>query len=57
MSKKFNIAVDAMGGDNAPEKVLAGVDLFFKVNKKHDVNFFQNFDTLSVVDRVSPHPE
>jgi fatty acid/phospholipid biosynthesis enzyme len=30
MSKKFNIAVDAMGGDNAPEKVLAGVDLFFK---------------------------
>ena len=39
MSKKFNIAVDAMGGDNAPEKVLAGVDLFFKKNKKYDVNF------------------
>ena len=39
MSKKFNIAVDAMGGDNAPEKVLAGVNLFFKENKKHDVNF------------------
>tara|TARA_A100001015_G_scaffold15679_1_gene18318 strand:+ start:1393 stop:2424 length:1032 start_codon:yes stop_codon:yes gene_type:complete len=39
MSKKFNIAVDAMGGDNAPEKVLAGINLFFKENKKHDVNF------------------
>ena len=39
MSKKFNIAVDAMGGDNAPDKVLAGVDLFIKENKKHDVNF------------------
>ena len=39
MSKKFNIAVDAMGGDNAPEKVLAGIDLFFKKNKKHDFNF------------------
>ena len=33
MSKKFNIAVDAMGGDNAPEKVLAGVDLFLKKTK------------------------
>ena len=39
MSKKFNIAVDAMGGDNAPEKVLAGVNLFFKENKKHNINF------------------
>ena len=39
MSKKFNIAVDAMGGDHAPEKVLAGVDLFLKKNKKHNVNF------------------
>ena len=28
-----------MGGDNAPEIVLAGVDLFFKENQKHDVNF------------------
>ena len=30
MSKKFSIAVDAMGGDNAPEKVLEGINLLFK---------------------------
>ena len=36
MSKKFSIAVDAMGGDNAPEKVLEGINLLFK--KKVDVH-------------------
>ena len=29
MTKKFSIAVDAMGGDNAPDKVLGGIDLLF----------------------------
>ena len=36
MTKKFSIAVDAMGGDNAPEKVLEGINLLFK--NKVDVN-------------------
>ncbi len=36
MSKKFSIAVDAMGGDNAPEKVLEGINLLFE--KKIDVH-------------------
>ena len=36
MNKKFSIAVDAMGGDNAPEKVLEGINLLFK--NKVDVN-------------------
>ena len=30
MTKKFSIAVDAMGGDNAPEKVLEGINLLFE---------------------------
>ena len=30
MTKKFSIAVDAMGGDNAPEKVLEGINLLFQ---------------------------
>jgi len=34
MSKQFNIAVDAMGGDNAPEKVIAGVIFFLSITKK-----------------------
>ena len=36
MTKKLSIAVDAMGGDNAPEKVLEGVNLLFK--NKNDVH-------------------
>ena len=36
MTKKISIAVDAMGGDNAPEKVLEGINLLFK--KKVDVH-------------------
>ena len=36
MTKKFSIAVDAMGGDNAPDKVLGGIDLLFE--KKLDVH-------------------
>ena len=36
MTKKFSIAVDAMGGDNAPEKVLEGINLLFE--SKIDVN-------------------
>ena len=30
MTKQFSIAVDAMGGDNAPEKVLEGINLLFE---------------------------
>ena len=36
MTKKLSIAVDAMGGDNAPEKVLGGINLLFE--SKIDVN-------------------
>jgi len=42
MSKKFSIAVDAMGGDNAPVKVLEGLDLFLKQNKNVNINLYGN---------------
>ena len=32
MSKKITIAIDAMGGDNSPEKTINGVGLFIKKN-------------------------
>ena len=38
MSFKFNIALDAMGGENAPFKVVEGLSLFLKDNKS-DVSF------------------
>ena len=33
MSKKISIAIDAMGGDNAPDKTLKGIKLFLDKNK------------------------
>ena len=28
MAKKFTVAVDAMGGDNSPEKIIKGISLY-----------------------------
>ena len=36
MSKKISIAIDAMGGDNAPNKTVEGVYFFLKNNKDKD---------------------
>ena len=30
MTKKITIAIDAMGGDNSPDKTIEGVNLFLK---------------------------
>ena len=30
MSKKITIAIDAMGGENSPEKTIKGVGIFLK---------------------------
>ena len=40
MTKKFSIAVDAMGGDNAPEKVLEGINLLFESNINVHVDIY-----------------
>ena len=33
MKKKITIAVDAMGGDNAPDKIIDGIELHNKNSK------------------------
>ena len=33
MSKMITIAVDAMGGDNAPQKIIDGIELHQKKSK------------------------
>ena len=38
MSKKISIAIDAMGGDNSPDKTIEGVKLF--INKHKSQNDF-----------------
>ena len=30
MSKKISIAIDAMGGENSPDKIIEGIELFLK---------------------------
>ena len=36
MSKKISIAIDAMGGDNSPEKTIAGIKIFLDKYKTKD---------------------
>ena len=39
MEKKITIAIDAMGGENAPKKNIEGLNIFLKKNKfKNDFN-------------------
>ena len=50
MSKKISIAIDAMGGDNAPEKTLKGVKLFLEknsLNKDFILNIFGREQKIS----------
>ncbi len=43
MDKKICIAIDAMGGENAPNKNIEGVSLFCKKNGKRNDYFFNIF--------------
>ena len=36
MNDPIIIAIDAMGGENAPKKNIEGLDLFIKTNKSND---------------------
>tara|TARA_A100001015_G_C14899967_1_gene676026 strand:+ start:1 stop:1041 length:1041 start_codon:yes stop_codon:yes gene_type:complete len=50
MSKKISIAIDAMGGDNSPDKTIEGVKLFLDKNKLNNdfiLNIFGKKDELS----------
>ena len=49
MNKKINIAVDAMGGDNSPKKVIDGIYHHFSNNKN---SFYQIFGDK---DKILPH--
>ena len=37
---KVTIAIDAMGGENSPFKVLKGAEIFLKNNNNSKINFF-----------------
>ena len=49
MSKKISIAIDAMGGDNSPDKTIKGIKIFLDKNKdKKDfvLNIFGHKDII-----------
>ena len=46
MSKKITIAIDAMGGDNSPDKTVEGVSIFLKKNNLND-DFYINLYVYS----------
>ena len=47
MSDLINIAIDAMGGDNAPKKIIDGIILNHKFNKKNFFKIFGNENEIS----------
>ena len=51
MQKKITIAVDAMGGDNAPKKVIDGISLYFEKNKQI---FFKIFGNSEIIKPLLP---
>ena len=45
MTKKISIAIDAMGGDNSPNKTIEGIKLF--LNKNRHFGFISNSHLLA----------
>jgi glycerol-3-phosphate acyltransferase PlsX len=49
MSNKIIIAIDAMGGENAPYKNIEGISLFLKKNNKINDIFFNIFGNEDLI--------
>jgi len=49
MNNKIIIAIDAMGGENAPFKNISGVSLFLKKNKKKNDVFFNLYGNEDLI--------
>ena len=49
MNNKIFIAIDAMGGENAPAKNIEGISIFLKRNKEKKDFFFNIYGDLSQI--------
>ncbi len=47
--RQFTIAIDAMGGENSPLKVLKGTEIFINNNEETDIKLFGNKDEISSI--------
>ena len=55
MNKKITIAIDAMGGDNSPDKTIHGLSLFLKECKSDDVFFNLFGDESKIIDKIKKY--
>ncbi len=55
MDKKICIAIDAMGGENSPNKNIEGIKFFYNKNKDRDDFFFNIFGDESKVAPLLKH--
>ena len=51
MDARIKISIDLMGGENSPEKILEGINLFIKRYKKKDDYFFYIFGDIDKINR------
>ncbi len=51
MSKKITIAIDAMGGENSPDKILNGINIFLKKNINTDDFFLNLFGDKDILEK------
>lgn len=47
MSQQVKIAVDAMGGEDAPEKIIEGIEISLKKNNENFFYLFGNAEKIS----------
>ena len=56
MNKQITIAVDAMGGDDSPKKIIKGIELFLKNNADVSFKIFGNeYKCLQILDHFIPN--
>jgi len=51
MKKKITIAIDAMGGENAPKKNIEGLNIFLKKNKSKDDFIIKLYGDKNILDK------
>ena len=51
MTKKITIAIDAMGGENAPKKNIEGLNIFLKKNKSENDFFIELYGDKEILEK------
>ena len=54
MTNRVNIAVDAMGGENSPKKIVDGIELSLKESKDNFFKLYGNKDQLNTLVNEKP---